>query len=401
MEINRIILIGNGFDLAHGLKTKFEHFTDYIYKTEIDILEQKLKEFKHSNINNLFKYDSIFYSIKISTNESRGRLSEFEIDFKAINNPKEKFLFILSSQYTTDTNLFLHKALEENIDKWIDFEDIFFKNLKKTSTNDITRLNKEFEILKEHLEIYLSTIVEKEINENLWNANIFKILYEDGSCKDLNANYYKKKLTSLYNNPIQTITTTHSELLFPVKKFKIDHHVFVTFNYTSTHTLYDTDYTNNNQPQDVKNKLHTIHIHGKLNTPNSPIIFGHGDELCEEYKSIEKKNNNAFFKHIKSFAYLKNNNYKTLLSYLNDKEFQVIILGQSCGLADRTLLNTIFEHENCISIKPYYFLDEVNNFDNYDAITMNISRNFNDKKKFRDTIVNKEYCIPFSTNKKI
>mgnify|MGYP003310557740 CR=1 FL=1 len=29
--MNRIILIGNGFDLAHGLKTKYEHFIDWYW----------------------------------------------------------------------------------------------------------------------------------------------------------------------------------------------------------------------------------------------------------------------------------------------------------------------------------------------------------------------------------
>ena len=27
-DMNRIIIVGNGFDLAHGLKTKYEHFIE-------------------------------------------------------------------------------------------------------------------------------------------------------------------------------------------------------------------------------------------------------------------------------------------------------------------------------------------------------------------------------------
>ena len=27
--MNRIIIVGNGFDLAHGLKTKYEHFIEW------------------------------------------------------------------------------------------------------------------------------------------------------------------------------------------------------------------------------------------------------------------------------------------------------------------------------------------------------------------------------------
>lgn len=38
--MNRLVLIGNGFDLAHGLKTKYEHFIDWYW-------EQKINEFIH------------------------------------------------------------------------------------------------------------------------------------------------------------------------------------------------------------------------------------------------------------------------------------------------------------------------------------------------------------------
>jgi hypothetical protein len=32
--MNRIILIGNGFDLAHGLKTSYKHFIDWFWEEE-------------------------------------------------------------------------------------------------------------------------------------------------------------------------------------------------------------------------------------------------------------------------------------------------------------------------------------------------------------------------------
>ena len=30
-------------------------------------------------------------------------------------------------------------------------------------------------------------------------------------------------------------------------------------------------------------------------------------------------------------------------------------MGHSCGTSDRTMLNTLFEHRNCVSIKPFYY----------------------------------------------
>jgi hypothetical protein len=68
-------------------------------------------------------------------------------------------------------------------------------------------------------------------------------------------------------------------------------------------------------------------------------------------------------------------------------------MGHSCGLSDRTLLNTIFEHNNCRSIKVFYHKKE-NGLDNYTEIIQNISRHFNKKKLMREKIVNKTLCKP-------
>lgn len=43
---NLIVIVGNGFDLAHGLKTGFGHFADYYIETIIDneLFEAQKKE---------------------------------------------------------------------------------------------------------------------------------------------------------------------------------------------------------------------------------------------------------------------------------------------------------------------------------------------------------------------
>ena len=96
-------------------------------------------------------------------------------------------------------------------------------------------------------------------------------------------------------------------------------------------------------------------------------------------------------RNIKSFQYLNTSNYKRLLDLIDSGIFQVYIMGHSCGLSDRTLLNTIFEHENCCSIKIFYHKKE-DGSDNYTEITQNISRHFNKKALMRERIVNKTLC---------
>ena len=56
-------------------------------------------------------------------------------------------------------------------------------------------------------------------------------------------------------------------------------------------------------------------------------------------------------------------------------------------------LNTLFEHKNCVSIKPFYYKKE-DGTDNYIDIIQNINRNFTDMKLMRDRVVNKTFCVP-------
>jgi hypothetical protein len=74
-----------------------------------------------------------------------------------------------------------------------------------------------------------------------------------------------------------------------------------------------------------------------------------------------------------------------LTRFIESNEFQVYTLGHSCGLSDRTMLNMIFEHHNCRSIKIFYH--DAGTRNNYTQITEEISRHFVDKKMMRKKIV--------------
>lgn len=154
--------------------------------------------------------------------------------------------------------------------------------------------------------------------------------------------------------------------------------MLLSFNYTPTVKMYGgyDDTTN--------------YIHGDLDYPEN-IIFGYGDELDKDYQEILDRNDNELLNYVKSVKYLETRNYRNLLEFINSGLFQVVILGHSCGNSDRTLLNTVFEHQNCVSIKPYYHKWD-DGRDNYLDIVQNICRNFTDMKLFRDRVVNKEQC---------
>ena len=130
--------------------------------------------------------------------------------------------------------------------------------------------------------------------------------------------------------------------------------------YTNTESLYVKD----------KEGVDVVHIHGDLAHPEN-IIFGYGDELDDDYKDMQKTNNNEYLKNIKSIRYLESERYREVLKFIESSPYQIYVLGHSCGTSDRTLLNTLFEHRNCISIKPYFYQKDGN--DNYLDIIENNS----------------------------
>lgn len=157
--------------------------------------------------------------------------------------------------------------------------------------------------------------------------------------------------------------------------------LILNFNYTNIADKYVTCKT-----------AEVNHIHGSLDAPQN-MIFGYGDELDYDYNELLRQIDNEYLKNIKSIKYLETNNYRNLLQFIESAPYQIFIMGHSCGNSDRTLLNTLFEHKNCVSIKPFYHKKE-NGSDNFMEIVQNICRNFTDMKLMRDRVVNKTFCEP-------
>ncbi len=74
--------------------------------------------------------------------------------------------------------------------------------------------------------------------------------------------------------------------------------------------------------------------------------------------NIKEIGDNAYLANIKSILYSESRRYRELLDTMEQAPYQVCIMGHSCGISDRTLLNTLLTHHNCISIKPYYYIGE-------------------------------------------
>jgi len=358
--MNKIILIGNGFDLAHGIKTSYNDFIDDFEK------EVKSRYFQRT----------LDYNFDITINSEYG-FNPSNLSFK---QNIEAFTF---------NNIFFEYVLKRfNSVNYYDLEGFFYEMLKVADVNTIKKLNSDFYSFINHLEKYL-TNVENQFREN--NSNLISEISEhiDSPILFNELSQEAKRVVSkihdgLYNNEAgrkAAMERIYGDFKKTNKNFNSDTTLLLNFNYTETADLYK------------KEKTEIINIHGKLNDIENPIIFGYGDELDSEYSVIENKNDNRFLEHFKSINYAKTDNYKKVLEYIDSDLFQICIMGHSCGNTDRTLLNTIFEHNNCASVKIYYHQKSATQ-NNYLDIYKNISRNFNSKAKLRDRVVNQSFCKP-------
>lgn len=421
--MNRIVLIGNGFDLAHGLKTGYK---DFIFNFWEKIVSNFFQNYPG------YLEDPLFERISIKPN-----LLDKDIEELKKYNFRDKVGkdIIHKLRKTKDVFAQVTSILMDVICRdieykgWVDIEEAYYNILKYIAlrraghkVRDIANLEgRSMLITPADLNLQLNSLILhlveylKEITQGVSrNERILKLLkapikkeeiaissmgaYESYCNEILEQNPSDQRFWfAKYNYESSIAMTDISAFLQSRKQVdenpsyykppKFPEHivfpqdiVLLSFNYTDITDLYLED----NNPYITVN-----HIHGEIGRPHS-IIFGYGDELDDVYSIIKNINDNEFLRNVKSIKYLESSNYRSLLSKLEEAPFQVYILGHSCGNSDRTLLNTMFEHPNCVSIKPFYH--EHDGRDNYLEIIQNISRNFTDMKLMRDRVVNKEYC---------
>lgn len=394
--MNRLVIIGNGFDLAHGLPTSYRDFIDDFW---ISFKENCKNDLYNQIVATNDAYDGYYkqYGEVINFNDFKLKLEEY-----CKNNGYRfyKDLFVATHNFVDVfrfKNDFFLKINNESIDKWVDIENLYYSELKKIvkskcldvgkteeywkkeQSKKVKKLNEEFEQVKNLLEKYLNEKVVSKYNFNIDNIEGFtfhNIFFPDILEPEKRVRW-KEDFSKEDKKYIDELIEKGDD-----KNVKLR---FLNFNYTPTSNSYAK--LNFNLFQDSE-----YFIHGELNNSTNKINFGFGDEMDDDYKLIENINDNEYLKNFKSFQYLQNDTYKKLLDFVESEKFEVFIIGSSCGLSDRTLLNSIFEHDNCRLIKVFYYQWEENGEkkDNFTDLTQNISRHFNDKKLMRSKIVHKK-----------
>jgi len=397
--MNRIILIGNGFDVAHKLKTLYKDFIDWFWIEQTNkINDTKFEEWfpissaraktHYIHRNNRF-FDVKFYGTEKQLKEYC-KQEETKSDVKNKNETNFKQIDIDNAHEEKESKSAIHKSgtklkyetpdkLKENVvyknkflelieqrkrlKNWVDIEELYFEIL--TNCKDrlklsesvyeiytVVQLNDDFECIKEELKQFV-LLRNKVLTEN----TDFTMQLKNDIVKKINEKidtYPNVEGTIDEENPIETT-------------------LFLNFNYTETiSTLYNID----NQ----KRKMYQIHGHAE--SVEEEMIVGYGDEKSDHSPDIENLNDNAFLENVKSIKYVEAKHYANLLRFINKEDYDVFVFGHSCGNSDRTLLKELFENEHCKEIRCFYYKDK-DGRDDFTTTIDNIYRKFDDKNRFR------------------
>ena len=425
-NMNRIVIVGNGFDLAHGYRTSYKDFIEWYWEqwknrllsSSESFLVDGLCSFKLktriSSFFDAFKFDSELSNIIVTYNSMfTPRVKSMPMAFEFINTLQRAYNCV--EVKISPLLLEIQKRIESN---WVDIETLYYEILtSKILINEYNRhpsvLNKDLDLLKIKLVEYLIAVTKsvRGIHKGVIQEKLFRSVEKNeiainsrdswGKLIDIRSNMrtegWKKLLEKYYiddskfniaikNVQYQAQRLIDSKPIVPIIDdqdfLRPDKVVLLNFNYTS---IADSYFPSSRYSDFIVN-----HIHGILDEPNG-VIFGYGDEIDDNFEKLKCLNDNDYLQNMKTIKYLETPKYREILNILEEDDFQVYIMGHSCGNSDRTLLNTMFEHRNCVSIKPFYYIDEKGR-DNYIDIVQNISRCFTNMQLMRDRVVNKEYC---------
>ena len=189
--MNRIILIGNGFDLAHGLPTSYKDFiqgywifqrrrlledssdrTDGLCCIEIDNPDdiKKLEHFSWILDNSMFRFQRGW--------QQQQQIEEYNNFFNSLPLKYESRFF---------------EAINQSIElkNWVDIESEYYSWLKnifkqdKCEYTDPVQLNEELDLIKGYLTGYLKFVLQNQIKPELIKGCIRKTIYEPFKARDI------------------------------------------------------------------------------------------------------------------------------------------------------------------------------------------------------------------------
>lgn len=319
--MKNILVIGNGFDIAHGLYTKYIDF--YNFCNAIKVAANNGIE-----IRSRIKEELLKVKFKAST---------INIIDKINNDTLEKMVNICENNYWINN---IEKRNLSNDPYWCDIEGIIADEISKLSYiannfNDRTsRFNKTLNENSEIVEMYDKVIQQFETDS--WKVLIYK--FKEKLLLDLN------DLTWMLEIYLSKFLNRKSKTYKFFETLDIDY--IINFNYTDTYNkLY-------------KKNTPTHFIHGKIRNDDKGLtrmVFGIGDRINEDdnnYEFIE------FQKYYQRIIHKTGNNYAKWLD--NNEIMNIFIFGHSINEVDGDVIKKLITRDHTIVYIYYYNQEALN-----------------------------------------
>lgn len=340
-----ILVIGNGFDLAHGLPTRYMDFMDYLSMAET-LYKNKTDPFAHPNKTTIEGYINSQYK---------------DVDATLRNNLIGKY----DSEWINSFPRQLSRVFSEK-NCWYKYFDYL---IYKKQLHGVNWIDFEAEISKVVQKVEYSSVVEEDRFNSMSIIQLYQIdrgIHEEILLNFMNATTYTFK-TNEFNSFIELLEKDLSDFInaldyyiafvdeFSVEKRivdiqEIDVDKVISFNYTDTYRrLYYTD-----MPDE---RIHFIH--GKANRTlgdsASKLVLGTNDTLSDQ----EKDSNISCLKFKKYFQRIykrTGNDYKMFLKdaferkKVSGESTQSYFFGHSLAATDGDVIRRVVEASDHVVI---------------------------------------------------
>lgn len=394
----KIIILGNGFDLANGLPTKFSNF----FENRISDMSSEFRELKriftfNQELSNSKEYDEytslmeqlsgvdVFRDVNSELLNRKHELEQvlnvrIKLEFYEALKSKADDLSRLKLNGLTFWDIFFF-ALKENmhnITDWNNFEQCIHDFVVKKKSSERYTMGKSLSKLDCNNLIPIVDLIHGRIKENLFillseedKENIILFEFISGLKKHYNnpnydlvlleelklfenvfRNYIDYRIMEKLNNSKRSQSTYRDNLLRLVENDMENDYLLFNFNYT----LFS------NAKDDLKKSKVTFSRNNEEVSFNENNVHGRYDKLCI-FGIDQTRINVDSPEYIFTKTYRKLDSYDQLIAFslpprLNVKE--IIIYGHSLSEADYSYFQSIFDYYNIyqssVKIKFMYSL---------------------------------------------
>ena len=344
--VTRILLIGNGFDLAHGLPTSYSYFLDFCDKVSrmfTYLMHIDDKAYEKSALNTWDVDDSI--KDKLLEWYKKRNENPDKLAVEIYNNIKENIWihYFLNIRYSLGKN-------------WIDFE------------SEISNVIQAFECIRDNIERREriqqgegSKVIKLEVVQNFVNISKKLKKFKKSNLDDMYTNLeiydeYIEKMTLDLDKLIRTLEIYICEFINKIEVLQknddikdINPDYVLSFNYSNT---YERIYGQSN-------KIEYDYIHGKADITNNVntcnLVLGI-DEYLEEHDRDNKLEFLPFKKFYQRIYKLTDSSYMEWVDEIRQNlecPYELYIFGHSLDKTDKDVLELLICNDN-VQTKIYY-----------------------------------------------